>query len=226
MTMDEYPENWLDRGLSHADRIHAADPQLARLVDRSVYAVGNFFTLSGTGTDAISEVDRVINTQACNDYLDLLARIQSGRGREAIRASRSLFELAVNRRFINAHPSRANRYLDYEPVGFPSDESSTQRLLGVNRLSGSERKSAQYQAHKLASQSSIQMARNEQQYSSVSRGGVTGVDLGLLLPAEQRGLGDSGLFAQLGHGFAVEHSLAQPAAVMRRVKRSKPHLLS
>ncbi|MFC6155865.1 DUF5677 domain-containing protein [Kribbella jiaozuonensis] len=60
---------------------------------------------------------KLIFTQAVNDLIDLLAEIQSGRGRAAIRTSRALIEHAINLHTVTVDLQQAQRYLEHLDLG-------------------------------------------------------------------------------------------------------------
>lgn len=58
-----------------------------------------------------------IVSQACNDFLDVFTDSVSGRGRSAVRGALSLYEHAVNHRWVSARPEEARRYLRHAAIG-------------------------------------------------------------------------------------------------------------
>ena len=67
----------------------------------------------------LSATDRAQNlifNQLLNDFLDLLYEVMTGRGRPAMRSTRSLFEHLVNHRTVSNDASEAQRYVDHAPV--------------------------------------------------------------------------------------------------------------
>ena len=94
-------------------RILSDVPRIAEVVERFATGVPTFLDRILRGTnDALSTVV----TQATNDFLDLLQDSVEGRGRQALRASRSLYELAAAALDVASSSVEAERYNAHRDV--------------------------------------------------------------------------------------------------------------
>lgn len=79
--------------------------------------LGNWISLV-TSAHSYSNGSTLAYAQAANEFLDLLFDLAHGRGRPAIKASRSLFELSVTVKDILVDPEACGRYEDHRWVTF------------------------------------------------------------------------------------------------------------
>lgn len=132
-------------------------PELYELARRMHEPLHGFLSaLHGTRQPSPAEhATSFITAQAANDFNDLLSDCTYGRGRPALRAARSLFELLVTARDVWASQTDAERYLDHEVVG---NRIAAGLRFETERLSGKERQVDEHERKKLLRESNAQHA--------------------------------------------------------------------
>jgi hypothetical protein len=87
-------------------------PELAAKIENGAACVQPFVHRI-VGTNSTGESQKLIVTQAANDYLDLLFDVSCGRGRPALRTARSLLEHMVALRDVGGSTSLSDRYVEH-----------------------------------------------------------------------------------------------------------------
>jgi hypothetical protein len=113
------------------------------------------------GTDSNESADAIIFSQAVNDWLDLMIEIGNGWGRPATRSARALVEHAINLSDLAADPSLSPQYIDHLAV---ADVRLRDAAIGLSRLIGNDRRSAQRRLRARASKAEPVVARGRRRY--------------------------------------------------------------
>src|SRR5664280_1542881 len=138
-------------GIAHDIGIRMNDslPELGPAVERCEVSL-RFFVHQFIGSDTPGEALAAITTQSVNDFVDLMYDISCGRGRLALRSSRSLFELLATFNLVSGSDEEAERYLAHLVVAdyWQSKMDQPERALG-----GDEKRAVSYRRMKLAKRS-------------------------------------------------------------------------
>jgi hypothetical protein len=102
------------------DELRLSAPEVVLAADKLAHAT-RLVHLSVVPVDGPHRAVSVVLTQATNDLIDLLFDSCSGRGRPALRAARSLYELAVTLPEVVGDDARAERYMDHLAVAVASE---------------------------------------------------------------------------------------------------------
>lgn len=139
-TAEELPRSYtpLDGPEVMGTKINEDLPELRPVLEKLAAAAGKFVRVSygryrGRGAGGTL----LLITQAHNDLLDTLYDIMTGRGRPALRASRSMFEHLVNARDIMGNPEMEERYVAHRAV---VEHLESNLEVQANELHGRARK--------------------------------------------------------------------------------------
>ena len=108
----------------------------------------------------------VILNQAANEFAGVIYEVQLGRGREALKDARSVFELLVTTLDVLESEELAQRYLDHEIVTI---YQGAELESGLDLLKGAERKSAAHQRRKTLRDSKAEYDRALAKYGATFR---------------------------------------------------------
>ncbi|MGW7333043.1 DUF5677 domain-containing protein [Streptomyces sp. NPDC054840] len=115
-------------------------PVLSRMIEQ-VAVVGRLFF-----TNTENKAGQIIANHALNDFRSLLDRLYDGEGRDAARASRSLYEHLVNYCEVMSDDDSAERYLAHRAV---TAELLGELSNGLGLLKGSDLKSERSRLYKM-----------------------------------------------------------------------------
>lgn len=167
----------------------------------------------------VSTVDAaatVIN-QATNDFIDTLVDCSLGRGRSALRSARSLFELAITAKEIQASPDLARRYMDHRYV---VAQIESQLTVEAEHLPKRERSAVLHRRRKLARDTNEAYERAIQRYGTGFNRQWSPDDL--RTRARRYGLDEEYMFFQLAS--AVLHgSAGGTLGLLAEIKDRKVH---
>ena len=117
-------------------------------LDEAVQAISDrmpYFLDSIYGKESAERLGAVVN-QMTNDFLDLLYDTTSGRGRPALKTSRTMIELLVTLADIRDDPGQASRYEDHAAVVL---DNYARLGIELSALTGNERRAEQHRLHKV-----------------------------------------------------------------------------
>ncbi|MDP9398285.1 MAG: hypothetical protein M3P96_10920 [Actinomycetota bacterium] len=118
-------------------------PQLSQAWSR---ALGSLDLLAeGVYERVPNAAAHLVANQAINDFIEMGQDLLTGRGRSALRVSRSLFEQLVTLREVCRDPALAQRYEDHRHVGLHLEARAR---LGVERLPEPDRSAARRSAER------------------------------------------------------------------------------
>jgi hypothetical protein len=136
-------------------------PRIAEVVERFATGIPTILDRILRGTnDALSTVV----TQATNDFLDLLQDSVEGRGRQALRASRSLYELAAAALDVVSSSVEAQRYNAHRDVLL--NQAAGLDLVELT-LVGNERKAEAHRRKKLGRDTQVSASAAIDKYGDV-----------------------------------------------------------
>ncbi len=174
-------------------------------------------------TPTLTATRAPLTNQATNDFLDLLYDLAHGRGRPALRSTRSLFELLVTAHDVVSSPELAERYAAHRWVTI---RDAAKLPFEADALSGSERRSVNHARKKAEREARPAAEAALQRYGSQFRRSWSPENL--RERAATHGLEDEYEFYRLGsavlHGSAGGTLGVERLVDGRRVHRAGPAL--